>query len=402
MSSHDPLPPSGDPPPMPPPPPEGIWPGYVRYGVTLPEHLPPAPPPPPGAPLFRWAHPNFWWSIVWCIGYVLCTQVPGGVVAGLLLVGMMLVAPALVEPDAGNTSPMAIMQTTGGTIMLAVAVAVAHGLGILLSLAVLRLIVGSEWPRRVGLRRPSGLHLLLLVVGFPAMVLLANGAGDVLRSYLDLLRPQAKGQGLFDVGEIVKVFSSWPWGLAVLLVGVLPGIGEELWCRAFLGRGLVGRYGVVAGVLFASFFFGAIHVDPLQGTIAALLGLWLHFTYLVTRSLWAPILLHFLNNSLAVTALRFESLKALEDSPGAIPPYIFFTAALLLLAVGAALFQGRARLVAEDGGGPPPWQPDFPSVEWPPAGSGTRVACPWPTVGVAAATGVAFVAFVGACVAALR
>jgi hypothetical protein len=200
----------------------------------------------------------------------------------------------------------------------------------------------------------------------------------------------------------VKVFSSWPWALAVLLVGVLPGIGEELWCRAFLGRGLVGRHGVVWGVIFTSFFFGAIHVHPVQGAVAALLGLWLHFVYLATRSLWAPILLHFLNNSLAVTAMRFESLKAIEESPGAIPRYVFLAAGVLFLAVAAALYQSRARLVGEDGG-PPTWQPDFPSVEWPPEGSGTRVACPWPSLEVTVVTVVAFLAFVAACgLAALR
>ena len=27
----------------------------------------------------------------------------------------------------------------------------------------------------------------------------------------------------------------WPWYLGVLIIGIGPGIGEELFCRAFLG-----------------------------------------------------------------------------------------------------------------------------------------------------------------------
>src|SRR5207248_582706 len=93
MSSNDPLPPPspGDVPPplpaVPPPPAEAVMPGLPEaqgyqetppvpappYGAVMPEwyarglRLPP-PLPPPGAPLFPWPHPNFWWSILWCIG----------------------------------------------------------------------------------------------------------------------------------------------------------------------------------------------------------------------------------------------------------------------------------------------------------------------------------------------
>jgi membrane protease YdiL (CAAX protease family) len=375
-------------------------------GVVLPEALPPYVPP-PGAPLFPWPHPNVWWTILWCVIYLLCTQVTGGMVGAVVLVGIMFLAPQLIatEPGAG---PMALFATPGGSVFLGVAIAAAHGLGILFSLGVLRVVVGREWPRRVGLRLPAGRHLLLILVAFPSMVLVANGSVEVLRLGAELVRswfnlPQPSGTGWFEqLGEVMKGLSSWPWALAILLIGVFPGIGEELWCRAFLGRGLVGRYGFVWGVLFASFFFGLIHLHPVQGAVAALIGLWLHFVYLATRSLWAPILLHFLNNSLAVTVMRFESVQALEASPGAIPGFVYLTGCVLFLAVAAALYQSRARLVGEDGG-PPTWQPDFPSVEWPPEGSGTRVGHGWPTREVTVLTIVAFVAFVAACVvAALR
>src|SRR5207253_10760140 len=60
--------------------------------------------------------------------------------------------------------------------------------------------------------------------------------------------------------------------------------------------------GIIPGILLTSFFFGAIHIDPHQGAMAMLLGIFLHYVYLTTRSLWMPMLLHFLVNSFSVTA----------------------------------------------------------------------------------------------------
>src|SRR5262249_19053252 len=139
--------------------------------------------------------------------------------------------------------------------------ALAQVMTILVSGLALLLMLGWRWPRRVGLRLPSAWHLLLTVLLVPALILLANGAYAIARRYL----PGISDLGLPGMEEMVRVFGTWPWYLAVLIIGLGPGIGEELWCRGFLGLGLFGRNGVVARVLVASFFFGLIHGDPRQG-----------------------------------------------------------------------------------------------------------------------------------------
>src|SRR5262249_41293070 len=78
---------------------------------------------------------------------------------------------------------------------------------------------------------------------------------------------------------------------------------EELFFRGFLGRGLIGRYGVLAGVLLTSLLFGTIHVHPILICGAAAFGICVHLIYLATRSLWVPALLHFLNNAFVVAVL---------------------------------------------------------------------------------------------------
>src|SRR5262249_4987012 len=212
----------------------------------------------------------------------------------------------------------------------------------------------------------------------PAIVVLANGVYALARRCLpglaDLL-----GVPLPGMEEMVKEFGTWPVALSVLLIGAGPGLSEELWCRGFLGRGLVGRYGPVLGVLFTAFYFGLLHVDPRQGTMAAVMGVALHFVYLTTRSLWMPMLLHFLNNSLTVIGAHYgHGLEVLDKDPEKIPPDVYLAAGALFAAVAWALYRSRARLAAADGTDSPPWRPPFPGAAYPPPGSGTAVVRPRP------------------------
>jgi membrane protease YdiL (CAAX protease family) len=315
---------------------------------------------------------NFLLGLAWCFLFLLVTQVPPAILGiAIYLVGVV-VFPHLRPPQDMELQEV-MFKTPLGRLSTAAAVAFAEVLVVFASWLAIRLLIGRDWPRRLALRRPSATHLLLVLLAVPGMVLLANGAYHLLRhvfhvpSISDL--PNTKG-----MEEMVEIFNSWPAGFAVLVIGLGPGIGEELWCRGFLGNGLVARYRWL-GVVLTSFFFGLIHVDPCQGIMAMLIGLWLHFTYLMTRSLLVPMLLHFINNSLAVISSRSDVLNQVEVGLASFPVSIFAAAGLLLVAIGYALYRSRTRLES-DFGGPPLWQPDGPGVEWPPEGSGTRVVHP--------------------------
>jgi hypothetical protein len=129
-------------------------------------------------------------------------------------------------------------------------------------------------------------------------------------------------------------------------------------------------------VIRTSLLFGLIHVDPCQGTMAMLMGLMLHYVYLVTRSLVAPMLLHFLNNSMAVTLPRIPAIRELGGDADALPWHLYVAAAALFVAVCVALYRSRARLVTPPG--EPEWRPAWPGVACPPPGSPTRVKAPLP------------------------
>lgn len=321
-------------------------------------------------------HPNFLWSLLWCLLFLVVTQLPGAVVAGVIIVVVILAAPQLLPPGAAADTS-ALMKSSAMSAAMAVAFFITEVLVVGFSLLVIRLVVGRDWTRQLALRRPGVAHTILALASLPALVLVGNVAYDFFRNVLHV--PSMSDWGIGGMEEMVQIFSKWPWSFAVLVIGLGPGVGEELWCRGFLGRGLVGNYGPILGVVAASFFFGLIHIDPCQGLMAVLMGLWLHFVYLTTRSLWLPMLLHFLNNSFAVLAPRFAFLKRMENVPDDNTSLIYLSMFLLLAATAYALYQSRARLAPRTPEEMVLWRPTWVGVEYPPPNSGAKIVHPTPS-----------------------
>lgn len=318
---------------------------------------------PPDIRLPRPPHPGLGFALLWCILFLFVTQLVPGIVAVVFVIGKAITSRAEVSAEALTKD--AIMPSLIGSQIMSIG----------FSLLVLRLVVGRDWPRQVALRLPSWPHLLLGLLAFPAVVLLANGAYSVIKQFVPDLGELLGLKGMPNMEEMIGVFGSWPLGVAVLIIGVGPGIGEELWCRAFLGRGLVGRYGMIVGIIMTSFLFGLIHVEPRQGTMAALMGLVLHYFYQTTRSLLIPMLLHFMNNSLSMVASNLQGgLEILDKAPETIPLAFYGGGFALLVAVMVTLYQTRVFL--RPGPGPVLWEQPFPGVAYPPEGSGVEIVRP--------------------------
>lgn len=285
----------------------------------------------------------------------------------LLLTFFMLLRPHKFQGDPDLAE---ILASTEGSLAMAGATLLSQIYVIGFSMFMLRWFLGRDWMRQIALRWPGWPVTLISLASMPAFIFLGNAIYNWLRQAL----PAGGDATMPGVDVLSELFRSWPATFGVLVIGLGPGIGEELWCRGFLGRGLVGRYGLVWGVVFTSFLFGAIHIDPRQGTMAMLMGLWLHYVYLTTRSLWMPILLHTINNSFAVLATKWvgeEQVNQATTVIGASGWGNVLVATLLFIVVAWALYTTRARLISH--GGPPDWRPSFLSVECPPNESRVRV-----------------------------
>jgi hypothetical protein len=108
------------------------------------------------------------------------------------------------------------------------------------------------------------------------------------------------------------------------------------------------------------------------------LGVFLHLSYLASRSLVVPMMLHVLNNSISISAPHICALGFLNTPATEIPWYCYAAAALSLATVAWAFFVTRCRLIPDVETNQFAWRPAFPGVESPPLWSATRVLCRWP------------------------
>jgi uncharacterized protein len=321
----------------------------------LPFEVVPEAPPPPRPP-----HPGFWWAVLWCLGILLVTQILPAFVG--LFIFILSSAGNLSLEKLSNTQ--ALLRSPAYAQAMLWAMLLAEILMVGTAWLVIRLTVGKKWPRLLALRWPSWSHLVLALMGLPGLIVIAMGVDGLAKQVLP---------NLFGIEQMMEMIGKWPWPLGVLIIGVGPGIGEELWFRGFFGRGLVARYGVFKGVLLTSLLFGLIHLEPRQVVYATVLGVLLHLSYLASRSLLVPILLHAANNSLSVLALHSPALRVIDMPAEQVPWYVYGAAVLLAAAVGWAFFKSQPLLVDCAGSGAAPWRPAFPGVAYPPPGAATRV-----------------------------
>jgi membrane protease YdiL (CAAX protease family) len=236
------------------------------------------------------------------------------------------------KPGTVSSLPPSIVH------LLAWSFPIGYAAGLVFAVVVLRVVVKRGWSREIGLRRLPLPHLGLGLLALPAFIILSDGLARLL---FHLFRMEHLLDQSGDLGELFRDFHP---GFVLLAIGVGPGVVEELWCRGFLGRGFVGRYGWGWGVFLSSLFFGLLHLYPPPYVIVtAAMGACLHFAYVCSRSLWVPIAIHAANNGFAgLAAVGAMPTGGMDRALTAYPALTFPLAAALLLACGWAAWSGRA------------------------------------------------------------
>ncbi len=161
----------------------------------------------------------------------------------------------------------------------------------------------------LGANDASSITLLLLVVGF-------LGTSQCLESVLELLHVRETGT-LAQLDAVLSGLRGPELALAVLVLGVAPGLGEELFARGWIQRGLVPFLGPQTSVVIAAAAFGVLHADRVHSAAAFVLGLYLGAAVQLTQSLRISILCHITNNLVWVLTAAYGAspLKA-AASPG--------------------------------------------------------------------------------------
>ncbi len=124
----------------------------------------------------------------------------------------------------------------------------------------------------------------------------------------------------------------------LVMIALLPAIGEELFFRGVLQKLLIGWTGKVnTGVVLTSILFSALHFQFLGFLPRMILGIILGYLYLISGSIWLSMLAHFFNNGLQVVMLYlFQAhlihYDVMKDQP------VPFLAGMISLAMISGLF----------------------------------------------------------------
>lgn len=87
-----------------------------------------------------------------------------------------------------------------------------------------------------------------------------------------------------------------PW---ILAVAFSAGICEEVLYRGFIQNGLTNHWGPVKGLIVATIFFTAAHLDPWRTPAVILIGLLAGYMLIRTQSLYTAIAVHMTANTVS-------------------------------------------------------------------------------------------------------
>lgn len=133
------------------------------------------------------------------------------------------------------------------------------------------------------------------------------------------------------------------FALNLVVMAVLPALLEELVFRGCLLR-LLRVYGDGTAVVVSAVLFGLMHGNLRQVPFAIIVGLVLGWLYVVTENIWMPILVHFLNNAIAVTTEYLSFSLTEEEASWMSVTLIFRLVAVGVVAVALLLLFYRHRL----------------------------------------------------------
>ncbi len=204
------------------------------------------------------------------------------------------------------------------------------------------LLYRSTWARFLRLQRVSSSNILIAGIFFMIGIFILSQFTYWLNQQLPL--PEWATEIESSAGRLVKglLVMETPWELAftILIVAVLPAVGEELVFRGILQQELEMATGrPVAAIWIAALIFSAFHLQFAGLLPRFLLGAGLGYLFYWTRSLWTPIVAHFAINGMQVAGQYYRNRSLSESSPAEVNWPATALAVLLVAGLSYYLYQ---------------------------------------------------------------
>jgi sodium transport system permease protein len=129
--------------------------------------------------------------------------------------------------------------------------------------------------------------------------------------------------------------------LLVLVIALMPAVGEELLFRGFLFGTLRDKVKPMTAMLIVSAIFGIYHMSLIKFITTAILGFLLVWVVYQTGSIFCSILIHFCNNLLSVFIMKYPTEMA-KVAPIIVKEKLQLSDYFILTAIGiAGIFVGE-------------------------------------------------------------
>lgn len=127
-----------------------------------------------------------------------------------------------------------------------------------------------------------------------------------------------------------------PIWVTLISVSVFAPLFEEWLCRGMILRGLLQKTGPAAAIIVSAAFFAILHMNPWQALPAFILGLLFGYVYYRTGSLKLTMLMHCVNNTMAVVLSKIPSLEEAEGFTEVLSPWAYVGVLVACMAFVAA------------------------------------------------------------------
>jgi membrane protease YdiL (CAAX protease family) len=275
----------------------------------------------------------------------------------LILGGMIsfsIVAVLLDIPFSGLQS--ALLQPKNASIAQfanALASIIAYGLpGIAVAFFSKNKLVSELGFARIKNWNQIGLVILIAITG----LFLIGALGDLtekiptpiaLKNWATQMEDQYK-KALYAMTQMKSVLDLL---FAIIAVAVVPAIVEELFFRASLQKIIMDWTGKpYVAIVVTAIIFSAFHFSYFGFLSRMSLGIILGIIYYYTKTIWLPILMHFINNGIGITILYFvrnDSKKMDAVIDGNLPFYWVVLALFVIITLCKKLKETSAHVQLE-------------------------------------------------------
>ena len=143
--------------------------------------------------------------------------------------------------------------------------------------------------------------------------------------------------------QALEQLTEGPVWIALLSVSIFAPFFEEWLCRGIVLRGLLKKMKPGWAIAVSALFFAVLHMNPWQAIPAFILGLLFGYVYYRTGSLKLTMLMHCVNNTLAVICSHIPSLAEAETFMDVMSPWAYaciYAACIFFLTAAVITLRG--------------------------------------------------------------